>query len=117
MSDLPEEIYVGSMIDRVTKEQTYRCDIEQIGADDVKYIHADTVPQWRDIESYDIKIHPNCVLVYDRLPIPARFNSKGRRWMMGGTLLDNDNVFIAWRVNPTHWMPLPPTPKQQDKPT
>jgi len=68
--------------------------------------------EWQPIETYDKSIHPNCVMVFDRVPVPARYDSDSKRWMMGGTLLDAPDYFIAIRVHPTHWQPI--TPPQKD---
>jgi len=67
---------------------------------------------WQPIEEYNREAHGNVVLVYDRLPVPARYDADGKRWMLGGYFLDHPDYFVAIRVNPTHFMMLPPQPDE-----
>ncbi len=66
--------------------------------------------RWQPIDTYDKDKHGNCVLVYDRIPVTARYDTGENRWMMGGKFLDAPDYFVAIRVRPTHWMPLPDAP-------
>ena len=64
--------------------------------------------EWKTIDTYVVGEHPICVLVYDRIPFAARYDSDGKRWMMGGRFLDSPDFFIAIKVNPTHWAEIIP---------
>ncbi len=69
--------------------------------------------QWQPIETYTPRKDPNVVLVFDRIPVAARYDIDGQRWMMGGKFLDQPDYFVAIRVKPTHWMPLPDAPESE----
>lgn len=69
--------------------------------------------QWQPIETYNPEKHDNAVMVFDRIPLPARYDTDMKRWMFGGYMMDNPDYYILLKIKPTYWMPLPKAPQEE----